>query len=58
MVKWSDTTDFRFHGQINKRLIILRCKRFATASTSTQEAAFPWRYDAELGTANSLHASA
>jgi len=35
-----------------------RCKGFATASTSTQVAVLPWRYDAELGTANSLHASA
>jgi len=35
-----------------------RCKRFATASTSTQITVLPWRYDAEMGTANSLHASA
>jgi len=34
-----------------------RCQRFATASTSTQKAVLPWRYDAEMGTANSLHAS-
>jgi len=33
-------------------------KRFATASTSTQVAVLPWRYDAEMGAANSLHASA
>jgi len=33
-----------------------RCKRFATASTSTQVAVLPWRYDADMGTANSLHA--
>jgi len=35
-----------------------RCKRFATASTSTQVAVLSWHYDAEMGTANSLHASA
>jgi len=35
-----------------------RCKRFATTSTSTQVAVLPWRYDAEMGTANSLYASA
>jgi len=35
-----------------------RCKRFATASTSTQVAVLPWRYDAEMDTANTLHASA
>jgi len=35
-----------------------RCKRCATASTSIQVAVLPWRYDAEMGTANSLHASA
>jgi len=35
-----------------------RCKRFPTASTSTQVAVLPWRYDAEICTANSLHASA
>jgi len=34
------------------------CKRFATASTSTQVAVLPWRYDTVMGTANSLHASA
>jgi len=34
------------------------CKRFATASTSTNVAVLPWRYDAEMGSANSLHASA
>jgi len=33
-------------------------KRFATPLTSTQVAVLPWRYDAEMGTANSLHASA
>jgi len=33
-----------------------RCKRFATDSTSTQVAVLPWRFDAEMGTANSLHA--
>jgi len=37
--------------------ITQRCKRFSTASTSTQVAVLPWRYDAEMGTANSLHAS-
>jgi len=26
-----------------------RCKRFAFASTSTQEAVLPWSYDAEMG---------
>jgi len=26
--------------------------------TSTQEPVLPWRYDVEMGTANSLHASA
>jgi len=35
-----------------------RCKRFATASTTTQVAVLPCRYIAEMGTANSLHASA
>jgi len=35
-----------------------RCKRFATDSTSTHVAVLPWRYDAEMGIANSLHASA
>jgi len=35
-----------------------RCKRFATASTTTQAAVLPWRYDAKMGTANSLHVSA
>jgi len=34
------------------------CKRFATASTSTQVAVLPRRYDVEMGTANLLHASA
>jgi len=34
------------------------CKRFATTSTSTQVAVLPWRYYAEMGTANSLHTSA
>jgi len=33
------------------------CKRFATTSTSTQVAVLPWRYDAEMGKANSLHPS-
>jgi len=28
-----------------------RYKLFATASTSTQVAVLPWRYDAEMGTA-------
>jgi len=32
------------------------CKRFATASTFTQVAVLPWRYDGEMGIANSLHA--
>jgi len=31
-----------------------RCKRFATASTSIQVVVLPWRYGAEMGTANSL----
>jgi len=35
-----------------------RCKRFVTVSTFTQVAVLPWRYDAEMGTVNSLHASA
>jgi len=34
-----------------------RCKWFATASTSMQVAVVPWRYDAEMGTVNLLHAS-
>jgi len=38
--------------------VIHRCKQFATASTSTQVTVLPWRYDAEMGIANSLHASA
>jgi len=33
-------------------------QRFVTASTSTWVAVLPWRYDAEMGTASSLHASA
>jgi len=33
-------------------------QRFVTDSISTQVAVLPWRYDAEMGTANSLHASA
>jgi len=33
-------------------------QRFATASTFTQVAVLPWRYDGEMGTANSLLASA
>jgi len=33
-------------------------QRFVTVSTSTQVAVLPWRYDAEMGTANSLHALA
>jgi len=32
-------------------------KRFATASISTQVVVMPWRYDAEMSTTNSLHAS-
>jgi len=35
-----------------------RCEQFATASTSMQIAVFACRYGAEMGTANSLHASA
>jgi len=35
-----------------------RCKLFTTASAYTQVAVLPWRYNAEMGTANSLHASA
>jgi len=38
--------------------LIQRCKRFTTASTSTQVYMLPWRYDVEMGTANSLHALA
>jgi len=34
------------------------CKRFATTLTSMQVAVLPWRYDAEMDTENSLHASA
>jgi len=30
------------------------CKRFATASTYKKVAVLPWRYDAEMGTANSV----
>jgi len=37
---------------------IQRYKQFATASTSTQVHVLPWRYDAEMGTASSLQASA
>jgi len=35
------------------------CKWFATTSASMQVAVLPWRYDVEMGTANSLpvHAS-
>jgi len=32
--------------------------RVSTASTSTQLAILPWRYDAEMDTAKSLNASA
>jgi len=42
----------------NRPYLIQRCKRIATASTSAQVAVLTWRYDAEMGTANSLHASA
>jgi len=35
-----------------------RCKRFVSTSTSIQVAVLPWRYNAEMGTANLLHASA
>jgi len=35
-----------------------RCKQFATVLTSTKVAVLPWRYNAEMGPANSLHASA
>jgi len=35
-----------------------RCKRFATASKSTHAAVLPWCFGTEMGTANSLHASA
>jgi len=38
--------------------LVTGCKHFVKASTSTKVAVFPWRYDAEMGTANSLHASA
>jgi len=34
-----------------------RCIRFATASTCMRIAVLPWHYDAEMSTANSLHAS-
>jgi len=34
-------------GQSN---LAQRCKRFATASTSTQVAVLSWRYDVEMGT--------
>jgi len=40
------------NGQPN---LTQRCKRFTTASTSLQVAVLPWRYDAEMGIANSLH---
>jgi len=43
--------------QIPDRPNTQRCKQFATASTSTQVAVLPWRYDSEMGTANLLHAS-
>jgi len=35
-------------------------KRFVTASTSTlvSQSTLPWRYDAEMNTANSLHVAA
>jgi len=36
-------------------ILTQRWKRFATASTSKQIAMLPWRYDVEMGTANSLH---
>jgi len=35
-----------------------RCKWFTTTSTSAKVAVLPWRYDAEMGNANSLHLSA
>jgi len=34
------------------------CKRFSTASTTAQVSMLLWSYDAEMDTANSLHASA
>jgi len=35
-------------------ILTQHCKCFATTSTSTQVTVLPWRYDAEIGTANSL----
>jgi len=35
--------------------LIQCCKRFATTSTSAQVAVFPWRYDVEVRTVNSLY---
>jgi len=50
-------------GRSRVRIISLpnlkqRFKRFATASKPMQVAVLPWRYDAEMGTAKSLHALA
>jgi len=50
--------DFESSNPNGRPNLTQRCKRFATASTSAQVAVLPWRYDAEMGTANSLQASA
>jgi len=47
--------EVQISGQPN---LTQRCKWFATAATYTQVAVLLWRYDAEMGTANSLNASA
>jgi len=37
----------RILGRLN---LAQRCKRFTTASASTQVAVLPWRYDVDMGT--------
>jgi len=47
-----EVLEFKIPGQSN---LIQRCKRFVTASTSTQVylSVLPWRDDGEMSTANS-----
>jgi len=58
--QWFEFMALRSRVRIPKAGQILhkRSKRTATASTFTQVAVLPWRYDSEMGTTNSLHASA
>jgi len=51
---YARSREFESH-RLTKSYIALQTVRHRF--TSTQAAVLPWRYDAELGTANSLHAS-